>query len=64
MSRLEKMMSNATNDNILEVASELIDFLDGTQLADRIANAVERNDLEEVRFLNLVAIDAIAREVA
>lgn len=56
-------MSHASNVNVLDTAAELIDRLEGTKMAERLISAVERNDLEEVYYLNQSIIGAMAHDV-
>lgn len=56
-------MSNSTNVNILETAAELIDMLDGSEMANKLEQAVQENDLEQVYYLNTSIMAAMAHEV-
>lgn len=56
-------MSHDSNVNVLETAAELIDRLEGSEMAERLISAVESNDLESVFYLNQSIIGAMAHEV-
>lgn len=56
-------MSHQSNVNVLDTAAELIDRLEGSKMAERLINAVERNDLEEVYYLNQSIIAGMAESI-
>lgn len=57
-------MSHDNNTTILDTASELIDRLEGTKMAQNLIDAVERNDLQAVYELNHAILQATAQHVA
>jgi hypothetical protein len=59
----EYEMSLQSNVNVLDTAAELIDRLEGSKMAERLIGAVERNDLEEVYYLNQSIIAGIAEDI-
>lgn len=56
-------MSHDSNVNVLETAAELIDRLEGSEMAERLISAVESNDLESVFYLNQSIIAGMAEGI-
>jgi len=56
-------MSDNSNTNVLETASELIDILPNGSMKNSLVNAVNSNDLEEVYYLNQSIIAGMAEAI-
>lgn len=55
-------MSDTINTNLLERASEVMTYFEGTQVDYAVERAIELNDLDRVRYLVVSAEAEMSRE--